>query len=1335
MLLLSALLATSAGCLKDEPGAAGLNLDYVVNGGEDTPSRVPIDIYIPPPDVPEVGPTLCEVARGFGCACEDHDQCDSGWCIDTDEGRICTEPCVDSCPGGFACVNVAGLLGSDVAWLCMPRSAKLCQPCHASTDCQSKGDPGLAVCLDYGDSGRFCGVGCANDAQCPAGYECAEATLPDGSTEKQCLKTDGVCECNWLGGKLGMTTGCAASNDLGVCAGERGCGAEGLTACDALEPAEEICDGLDNDCNGIDDDLAETAVCHNVNEHGSCPGEPACLEGGKEVCLADTPGPEVCDGLDNNCDAVSDEGYENTDGDALADCVDGDDDDDGLTDENDNCPKVANPDQADADLDGKGDPCDSDQDGDGYANAVDCGPEDPAINPGASEVCDGADNDCDEQVDEDTCIDAITCSFDSCNAATGECEHLPDDSACEDGNPCTVNQCNTQTGCLTAQGTGAPCDDGNSCTFGDTCSVGQCKGTPAAGCCLTAADCDDNNGCTADSCDPGTGLCKNDSGVMNGLGCNADGNGCTTGDSCAFGTCLPGAPVQCAAAGSACEVSICQSTSSDTHLCKQVPSPPGKLCDDGNPCTSVDLCGAGGVCKPGNPIPDCCVVNADCDDENACSFDQCNTDTGKCSHQALPDGFVCDYDGNGCTQTDSCVQGQCVPGAPLVCPESPNACYSSKCASLTPSSAECVVIPGPSGVPCDDGKPCTGGDACDGAGSCLGGPVPVPGCCTAAEDCDDGNPCTVDGCEAGTGVCKSVPVADTTVCDDGNGCTTSDWCLAGKCTAGVIVYCPPPGAPCLQTQCVSVSADTHGCEVTPAPPNTQCTDGDICTVGDLCNGQGACLGTAMPGCCKTAADCGDGDPCSQDVCNAFTGVCTNPPAPAETPCDADGDGCTVGDACVGGVCAAGPAAQCEAETACTDMACTSIGPVGFVCEPTGDSTDGQPCDDDDECTTGDACQSFACFGGAALQCGDGNPCTANGCDPAIGCTTAPLANGSQCTDKSACTLNDQCVAGKCTGDGLDCEDNNPCTADACSPVSGCLHELQLGPCAGGAGKCVFGECCISDCSGKQCGIDGCGGQCGTCVPGETCIDPPAKCFSTLTDAMITIGGGTFQMGCNAAIDSECAADESPSHAVELYPYNIDITEVTVGKYAECVDAGSCSVTTVGGYCQWGKSGVDEEPINCVTWDQADTYCAWAGKRLCTEAEWEHAARGDDARRYPWGNENASCAYAIMKQGLNYGCGLNGPAPVASILTGGSPYGVLDMAGNVSEWVADFYSGTYYANSPLKSPKGPAIAPNRVYRGGAFFQDAEGVRSGKRYFLPPGNAWNELGIRCCKDYGT
>jgi formylglycine-generating enzyme required for sulfatase activity len=245
--------------------------------------------------------------------------------------------------------------------------------------------------------------------------------------------------------------------------------------------------------------------------------------------------------------------------------------------------------------------------------------------------------------------------------------------------------------------------------------------------------------------------------------------------------------------------------------------------------------------------------------------------------------------------------------------------------------------------------------------------------------------------------------------------------------------------------------------------------------------------------------------------------------------------------------------------------------------------------------------------------------------------------------------------------------------------------------------------------------------------------PPGETTVSDVDGMtlVYIPAGEFLMG-SSDTDPAAENDERPQHLVYLDSFWIDQTEVTNGMYNMCVQAGLCDPPE-----QFGSEArsdyfsnpeYDNYPVIFVSWDDADTYCNWAGRRLPTESEWEKAARGTDRRFYPWGLEiDCTRANYMNESGLCIG----ETTKVGSYPQGASPYGVLDMAGNVWEWVNDWYKEDYYIDSPLENPMGPTSGSSRVVRGGWWKNSLSRLRSANRGYNNPLSADSNRGFRCAR----
>ncbi|MBE0669339.1 MAG: SUMF1/EgtB/PvdO family nonheme iron enzyme [Anaerolineales bacterium] len=279
----------------------------------------------------------------------------------------------------------------------------------------------------------------------------------------------------------------------------------------------------------------------------------------------------------------------------------------------------------------------------------------------------------------------------------------------------------------------------------------------------------------------------------------------------------------------------------------------------------------------------------------------------------------------------------------------------------------------------------------------------------------------------------------------------------------------------------------------------------------------------------------------------------------------------------------------------------------------------------------------------------------------------------------------------------------------------------------------------------------------TVTTAPTEILPPPTVAATATSAPETIKisandgmtqlfvpAGTFFMG---GMDVYRESDELPAREVKLDAFWIDQVEVTNGMYNLCVQAGTCrppaKLSSDNRDVYFGNPEFQDYPVVHVAWYDANAYCQWAGRRLPTEAEWERAARGDDKRNFPWGDEPPN---QFNSNSINL---VGDTTRVGSYAEGASPFGALDMAGNVWEWVADRYRPDYYGKAPSENPTGPAdnevFSTLRVIRGGSFQDDWVILRLANRSFLEGpnpsaqptdgayyGKSSAKIGFRCADD---
>ncbi len=939
--------------------------------------------------------------------------------------------------------------------------------------------------------------------------------------------------------------------------------------------ATEVCeDGKDNDCIGGDAECTcDNRGLPDVDGDNYCDGDttdPDCDDKNKNINPGKT---EICNGFDDNCDNALLTGEEDTDIDSYLLCATG------LSKDCNDDDATMYPGNTEI-CDGKDNNCDgdipldeSDTDSDSFLDCNDCGPEDIARYPGAPESCNGLDDNCDGQIPENE-IDSDSDGFSECN------------SDCDDNNP------NTHPGA--AELCNGLDDDCNPSTDenvdGDNDGKSSCQG-----------DCDNSDptvypGAT-EICD---GKDNNCDGILpdNEKDNDADGVSICEGDCNDYNAginpqeqdiCQDGIDQDCSGIDAICS---CIDNDGDKFYAQHaVNCPYGNDCDDNNPginpnipeictdgidqnCDGMDLtCPA---CFTNNDQDGFCADNPsdpnfDCDDSNhlinpgapeICGNqvdENCDGDSPICTCE---NRGLADQDADSYCLDDTERPADCDDTNPNTHPGKTEICnnqYDEDCSGdawLCQDNNICTTNTCGSGESCDfqfntlaceDNLFCTVDDQCSD-GNCQGTP----------RDCSDTKACTTDTCDEDTDSCVHSTAGCTCTVD--SDCEDGDVCTDNTCDANG--YCNDP------------IQNTAGCN-----------DGDLCTINDRCS-AGVCSGTTK--------DCGDGNTCTVDSCDPYTGGCRNEytcDCTTDTECQ-DGNLCT-DDYCIGGSCVhLNNNAGCDDNNACTQNdQCNDGQCIGSQ----KDCSDGKTCTTD-SCNPGTGCEydSTNCVCYSDADCDDGNICTDNECDTTTNQCKAPTYNTDPCNDNMYCTKNDICTEGQCIGQTGVCDDGDVCTSTSCDEDTDSCTSRFICQCSEDAecndnnvctnDKCLEGSCqnvfnsapCDDKkyCTvGDQCSEGICLGTARNCqdsrdCTSDSCSEDNDKCVYDTTgcDCSSDIECNDFNPCTDNTCDSQSGKCSIPSNnqaqcSDGLYCTGQDVcTEgICIGTTKDCDDALSCTI--------------------------------------------------------------------------------------------------------------------------------------------------------------------------------
>ncbi|MFA5133534.1 MAG: putative metal-binding motif-containing protein [Patescibacteria group bacterium] len=646
-------------------------------------------------------------------------------------------------------------------------------------------------------------------------------------------------------------------------------------------------------------------------------------------------------------------------------------------------------------------PTPTDKDGDGYPVEKDCNDNDATVHPGAKEVCDGKDNDCNGKTDDNPTDAGKACglSVGECVAGTVECINAK--LVCD--GPALVLPKNEL-----CNGKDDDCDgevDEDFTDLGKACDVGQgeCKHSGHYVCngSATKLKCDAVLGTPVIEGPPGSPICNNNldddcDGLMDGA--DEDCRSCATDAECA-------------------DSNLCTMDKCLSGVCQHSALLDGSLCSNGIFCDGVETC-VSGVCKSGPKVF--------CDDGKQCTTDSCNETQQKCvftpvsssGTEGSPGGATClDGQDNDCDGMTDLEDPDCRGCAnDLECKGS-NPCINYYC---TPSK-QCASTPKSNGASCDDGA----GSFCSGSKTCQNQICVSSG----VQNCDDSNPCTKDECSEALRQCLHSLISGCQGCASAANCNDNNSCTVDSCVSGT-------------------------CQNTPLSAGTACDDGQFCTDNDRCTAGGTTLV-----CTGTARDCSlFADSCNTSYCDETTDVCKKTPKANGTPCDSSLF-CSGTKTCLNGYCQTGTAVVCNDYIACTVDTCSEAAKqcvFTYTPKPGAEGTNVSG-----TCTNGidDDCDGLADYADPdCKQCQNDAQCYVSGlgqCMQAVcnlstyQCQTTVKANGTTCDDSLFCTIGESCQNGSCIGgQGRNCypgtcnESLDQCTGSVTG--SGCADGTREG---------------------------------------------------------------------------------------------------------------------------------------------------------------------------------------------------------------------------------------------------------------------------------------------------